>query len=106
MTGNIGVKRNRVVLHGNLRKSGLFGASVNFARLRDRLYFKKKQLCDRVRDASEVMADKIAREGLFGEDRGCGYCGTEVEYIPEDALELKYMNIEGNERALKVFNGF
>lgn len=29
----------------------------------------------------EALADKTAREGLFGEDRGKGYAGTDVDYI-------------------------
>lgn len=34
-------------------------------------------------------SDKITREGLFGEDKGKGYCGTEVDFIPEEAYDYK-----------------
>lgn len=32
---------------------------------------------------TEALADKVAREGLFGEDKGKGYCGTDVDYISD-----------------------
>ncbi len=32
---------------------------------------------------TETLADKTAREGLFGEDKGKGYCGTDVDYIED-----------------------
>lgn len=54
----------------------------------------KKEISGVVVEMSEALADKTAREGLFGEDRGVGYCGTDVEYIPEDAVELRYLNFD------------
>ncbi len=97
------------------------------------LYLKassaKKEISSVIVEASEVLADRTARKGLFGEDKGCNYCGTDVDYIPENAIELKYINYDmtgfNNARAsrtmlykntksgsakssgvLKCFNGF
>ncbi len=92
----------------------------------------KKEVSKIVVEVSEALAHKTAREGLFGEDKGKGYCGTNVEYISEDAIELKYINFditgfdnkqvksyikdvktrkncgksEKNTAVLRVFNGF
>lgn len=92
----------------------------------------KKEISGVVVEISEALADKTAREGLFGEDKGMGYCGTDVEYIPENAIELRYLNFDftgfdngqvknyvkqaktaknceksvKNESVLRVFNGF
>ncbi|MBR3995456.1 MAG: hypothetical protein IKI97_09285 [Clostridia bacterium] len=41
----------------------------------------KRDVSDKFVSFSEVLADKTAREGLFGEDRGKGYCGTDTDYI-------------------------
>ncbi len=54
----------------------------------------KKEVSAIVVEVSESLADKTAREGLFGEDKDKGYSGTDVEYIPENAAELKYFNYD------------
>ncbi len=36
-------------------------------------------------------SDKMTREGLFGEDKGKGYCGTEVDFIPEEAYDYRFI---------------
>ena len=41
----------------------------------------KREIADNIMAISERLADKTAREGLFGEDRGKGYAGTDVDYI-------------------------
>ena len=41
----------------------------------------KRNVSDRYVALSEILADKTAREGLFGEDKGKGYCGTDKDYI-------------------------
>lgn len=47
----------------------------------ERAVYAKRQFSDRFVYVSEVLADKTAREGLFGEDIGKGYNGTDVDYI-------------------------
>ena len=93
--------------------------TVNLKRKAKNLYISaksfKREISAIITEASEILADKTAREGLFGEDRGCGYCGTDVDYIPEGASELRYINynaLPGTESSakssgvLKCFNGF
>lgn len=41
----------------------------------------KRQFSARFVYVSEMLADKTAREGLFGEDSGKGYKGTDIDYI-------------------------
>ncbi len=41
----------------------------------------KRDISDSFVNLTEVLADKTAREGLFGEDRGRSYCGTDTDYI-------------------------
>ena len=93
--------------------------TVNFKKKAKELYISarsfKREVSAIITEVSEILADKAAREGLFGEDRNCGYCGTDVDYIPEGALELKYINYNcltresydtKNSGVLKCFNGF
>ena len=54
-------------------------AAAFFGRLAD----AKRTVSERFVTATQVLADKTAREGLFGEDRGKGYCGTDVDYIED-----------------------
>lgn len=62
--------------------------------LPDRAARAKREISDVIVEASEILADRTARKGLFGEDSGLGYCGTDVDYIPEGAIELKYINYD------------
>lgn len=93
--------------------------TVNFKKKAKNLYISarsfKREMSAIITEASEIFADKTAREGLFGEDRNSGYCGTDVDYIPEGAIELKYINYNSiahgsydakNNGVLKCFNGF
>ena len=77
MTGNVNVRRG----------AGIFdrarGEGVKSTILR--LVAMKNDLVRAATAMSEILADKTAREGLFGEDRGLGYCGTDVDFIPENA---------------------
>lgn len=41
----------------------------------------KRDISDSFVALTEALADKTAREGLFGEDRGKNYCGTDTDYI-------------------------
>ena len=43
----------------------------------------KRELSDRFVAMTEVLADKTAREGLFGEDKNKNYCGTDTDYISD-----------------------
>ena len=43
----------------------------------------KREISETFVTLTEVLADKTTREGLFGEDRGRNYCGTDVDYINE-----------------------
>lgn len=43
----------------------------------------KRGFSDRFVALSEVLADRTAREGLFGEDRGKNYAGTDRDYISD-----------------------
>ena len=43
----------------------------------------KKDISDAFVSMTEELADKTAREGLFGEDRGKNYLGTSVDYISD-----------------------
>jgi len=40
----------------------------------------KKGISESFVSLTEALADKTAREGLFGEDRDKGYVGTDVDY--------------------------
>ncbi len=43
----------------------------------------KRRISDGFVELTEVLADKTAREGLFGEDKDKNYCGTSVDYISD-----------------------
>ena len=62
--------------------------------LPDRITRAKREISDVIVEASEILADRTARKGLFGEDSDSNYCGTDVDYIPENAIELKYINYD------------
>lgn len=47
----------------------------------ERAVYAKRQFSDRFVYVSEILADRTAREGLFGEDKGKGYSGTDKDYI-------------------------
>ncbi len=120
------IKRNAGSLSPEVMCKNVFSSLKN-------LYHKassaKKEISSVIVEASEILADRTARKGLFGEDSDSNYCGTDVDYIPERAVELKYINYDmtgfNNARAsstvpfknnksssaknsgvLKCFNGF
>ena len=58
---------------------------VNVGKLR----YETKQLKALIDDYLYYYSDKMTREGLFGEDKGKGYCGTDVDFIPEEAYDYR-----------------
>ena len=132
MTGNIEVKgftKGGVFYTGNPArkqryiknaKTVLEKFSKHRAMLEDlpeKLYDFKNKSAQIIRSVSESLADRTAQVGLFGEDSAAPYSTTNVDYIPEDALEIKYINLDfqdeqergkskRNANILRVFNGF
>ena len=60
------------------KKSTAVGRLTHFFREAVRI---KRAISDIITTVMEDLADKTAREGLFGEDRGKGYAGTDVDYV-------------------------
>lgn len=52
---------------------------------------ERKRLYCKFDEYMYYYSDKITREGLFGEDKGKGYCGTDVDFIPEEAYEYNFL---------------
>lgn len=43
----------------------------------------KREVSEAFVAITEALADKTAREGLFGEDKDKNYCGTSVDYVSD-----------------------
>ena len=62
-------------------KKGISSFFGNMASVYSKAVKTKRAISSSFVSFTEVLADKTAREGLFGEDRGKNYCGTDTDYI-------------------------
>ena len=67
----------------NTGKSRTKHVLENVSKLYTSAVRKKRMISEGFVALTEALADKTAREGLFGEDKDKNYCGTSVGYISE-----------------------
>lgn len=62
---------------------GLYAFVKNVSVIYSNAVKAKREISESFVALTQVLADKTAREGLFGEDKDKNYCGTNVDYINE-----------------------
>ena len=77
-TGNIQTRTVAPIRKKSSKLPLIINNTVRFCHEASRI---KREISEKIITVAEDLADKTAREGLFGEDRGKGYAGTDVDYI-------------------------